>query len=353
MYSGNALGVGLAVVGLWPGLALVSSWHRYTNPWIALAVYVGSLVLVGTLWWRGPAGIGRALSLGGGLALAAGNLALITQLPPGQPPGAALWLHSWGIAVPLVLVLCRPVVEPVAILALLTATNVVAGLRSGTGVIGAHETAIHVGIGLVVSSTALALALALRHTITTTRRMQHAVRELERREHVARSIARDREERLTCWAARIMPVLEDVVEGRRSVRDETLIADSHALARSVRAELDADTESILEPLIPRAPGIELTIRDLGVGHRLDESDRVELVRLVRSVLSDGATGRLHLSLVAADDEAALVVVTGDGLRPPAPHGRGTLTTGEGSRWWYDATLRLAGTASRGGQYSPR
>jgi hypothetical protein len=117
-------------------------------------------------------------------------------------------------------------------------------------------------------------------------------------------------------------------------------ARSRELAAALRATLGTETESILHELLDPPPGIQLTIRDLDLGHRLCEADRITLVSLVRAVCANAEAGRLQLSLLPDGSPGmAFAVLSGDGLPSPAVAGDGRLVAESTTRWWYDLPLR--------------
>lgn len=340
--TGPPLVIGLLGVGLWPAVALVASWSRYENPFVAVGIYLVSLLIVGALCLLGPRGIGLSASAGAGLAVAGLNVLLAAQVAAGEPYGLALWLNTWGVAVPLVLALCRPVEEPTAILGLLTATNFAAVHRAGLGSVALVEEIVHMTVSLPIAAAGIVLAGALRTSVGNTRRARERAAELSRREQVRRGVEAERRAWIADWETRIAPVLEDVATGRRCARDPALGLRCRALSDALRVALGSRGESVLEALLPRSPDVELTIRDLDVGHRLVAADRVALTDLVGRICASEASGTLQLTLLADVDEPrtrAVAILAGAGL--PAPSGRlpGTVVTEGPDRWWYDVVLR--------------
>lgn len=343
VFAGRPLGIGMAVVGVWPSFALAIDWTRYTAPWVALAVYLASLAIVAGMWWLGPRGIGAGTSVAAGIALGGLTVVLAWQVPPGQPFGAAAWLGSWGAAIPMLLGLSRPIEEPLAILSVLAASNVVAVVRADLGVGALHTAPLHLGMPVAVTAAGLALVAALRRSVATARRSREQTQALARREQVSRTVERERTSRFAAWQARIVPLLEDVATGRLSARDPDVGARCRAYAAAVRAELGVESESILSALLPSTPGIDVVIRDLDVGHRLTAADRIALTRLVHDVCAGATAGALQVTLLPDGEPGtpvthAVAILAADGLPAPLAGNGGTLTASP-PRWWYDLRLR--------------
>lgn len=341
VFTGRPLWIGLFGVGMWPAAALAVAWPRYAQPLVAVAVYVASLLLLGALCLRGPHGIGLLGSVGSGLAVATLNIVLTAQVPAGEPFAEALWLQAWGAAVPLVLALCRPVEEPVAILGLLVATNVAAVIRADLDA-GRLAEAAHMGLVVPFAVSGIVLAGALRASVGNARRDREESEKVALRERVRTSVDEERAGRFARWEERIAPLLDEVASGRRSSRDAALGARCRALADALRADLARRGGSVLDSLLPRPPGVELTIRDLDVGHRLVAAERIALADLVRAVCAGTLTGSLQLTLLAdaaAPATRAVAILAADGLPPPAGPLLGTLIADGPDRWWYDVPLR--------------
>lgn len=340
-FVGRPLATGLAVVGLWPPIALAADWSRYERPLVASAVYIASVAIVAVLWWSGRRGIGLGTSVAAGLAIGALNVALTLQVPAGEFFGVALWLHSWGAAVPMLLAFARPVEEPIAILGLLTVTNIVAVARADQDIEALHNAPLHVGLALSVAASGLVLVVALRSSVATARRSRQQTDALVQRERVAATVEREQTVRFAHWEEQIAPLLEDLAGGRRSVDDPSVGARCRALAGAVRAELNAERESMLVSLVTVPTGVDLVIRDLDVGHRLLEADRIALVRLMQRTCGTADTGSVQLTLLPDGEDLAraIAVLAGDGVPQPDVDGGGTLVVESPLRWWYDMSLR--------------
>ncbi|MHA6783531.1 hypothetical protein ACVGOW_21455 [Pseudonocardia saturnea] len=343
MFAGRPLGIGMAVVGIWPSFALAIDWTRYTAPWVALGVYLLSLAIIAGLWWLGARGIGPWTSVAAGIALGVLTVVLAWQIPAGQPFGAAAWLGSWGAAIPMLLGFSRPIEEPLAILSVLAASNVVAVVRADESGDAMHTASLHLGMPLAVTAAGLALVTALRRSAASARRSREQTEALARREQVSQTVERERTTRFAAWQARIAPLLEDVASGRLSAHDPDVGARCRAYAAAVRAELGVESESILSALLPATPGVAVVVRDLDVGHRLVAADRIALVRLVHDVCAGAEAGALQLTLLPDGEPGtpvthALAILAADGLPAPLSHDGGTLTASP-PRWWYDLRLR--------------
>lgn len=346
-FAGRPLGNSMLILGLWPTFALVREWDRYDDPIVAVAVYLGSVAVVVWLWVSGRRGIGPITSLATGAAICALNIVLILQVPAGEFFGVAFWLHSWGATVPMILAFSRPVVEPLAVLAVLTATNVFAVARAEQTVSALHNAPLHVGLPVAIAASGLALVVALRPSVVNARRSREQTAELARHERISATVERERVTRFAEWEDRIAPLLDDIAAGRCSANDPDVGARCRALAAAVRAELSAETESILQALLPETD-VAVEVRDLDVGHRLVEADRIELVRLIRDVCAD-ATGMLQVSLLPDGEPPSNVVVVLAADGPPQPDVRpgGTLTAETPTRWFYDLTLRCEAASAMG------
>lgn len=339
-FVGYPLGIGLAVVGLWPALALLSAWELYAQPGLALAAYLASLALVGGLWWRGRSGLSLRVSLGAGVVLVVLDLTVILQVAPGEPVGAAMWMGSWGAAVPMVLAFGRPIEEPIGIFVAMAATNLAIVVRGEQTIESLHAAPLHVLMPLASATAGLVFVAALRRSVVNARRSRARTEALTQHRRIVEAVDGERATRVTGWEDRIAPLLEDIAAGVRSVQDPDIGARCRRLAAALRSSLRDDGGSILHALLPTDTGAEVNVHDQDVGHRLMEADRVALLTLVRALCRGAAGGSLRITLLPdSEPDGALVVLAADGLPVPVERAGATLVAETPTLWWLDMTLR--------------
>lgn len=348
IFLDRPLGLGLLIVSLWPAIALVRSLPTYEQPVVAVGIYLGSLGIIAALWRWGRTGLGWPVSVGSGIALAGLNVALTLQVPADAATGTALWLHGWGAAVPMVLAFSRPLEEPLAVLALLGASNAVAVVRGEQTVAALHDAPLRLGIPIAMTAAGIALVVALRRSVSAARRSRDQAAVLWERERIREAIEQDRSLRRAEWEHRAATLLEEIGD-RGRVPDAEVAAAARALREEARLDLDTAGDSVLELLMKERDGVELVLQDLDVGHRLREVDRVRLVAAVGE-LCRGQRGRLEVTLQPAGlpgepVATALVVLAGTGIAPPE-FPEGTLTVESPTRWFLDLEWPCVGQTSR-------
>jgi hypothetical protein len=340
------LPVATVLMAIWPSVVMVLHWPDYADPRVAVGVLAGTLLLAVGLCRLGPHGIGPATSLAACCAVLGLAWALGLQLADPYPDGS-YWMNSWGVAVGLVLAFARPPEEPLALGVGLTLVYVIVAPEPLDDLQAVHYAPLTFGAAIPATVCAIALAATLRVSVTAVRAIRARADAAEQRVAVADAVQRERERRFARWESAIVPLLEDVACGRRSPRDPAVARESARLSRRLRAQLSAAPESLFESLLGpsiwrlQARGGDLVVRDLDVGYRLREDDRVRLSERIRALCDGDGVATVQVMLDAGPGDRATVVIAVDGLPPPdARDWAGALTVENPLLWWWDAELEL-------------
>lgn len=356
-FNGAVLGFGIPVMGLWPLAGLIGHWDLYARPWVAVAVYVGSLLLPMSVWRLGPRGIGLGASLLSILGALGLSVTLMSQIDYSVPAavGVANWTNSWGSATFFVLVFARPLEEVVAAFAALVWVCYLFDFPADANLLVLHHAPTRIGAVLPAAVSLLALITALRVGVRSVARNRALAAEAEQRLAVGEAVSRERTERFVSWEADVAPLLEDLAEGRRDISDPAVIARCRGLAAQLRAQLSAAADSLLYVLLRdevaalRARGGDLTIEEVDVGFRLPEADRVMLARLIADLCEGIDVPAVDLTLINNQGEdTAMVMLSVTGAEVPdtpawaaARQLAGAMLSDDSpTRWFWDATFTL-------------
>lgn len=352
------LSAGVAVMALWPLTALVLHWSEYHDPPVAGAIFVFAVGIPLFLCWQGPRGIGPFVSLLAGGSSAVLTLLLGLQLD-GTDPGGQHWMNSWGVASAFVLAFARPVAEPLAIMTgVLIANFAVKPIGDAQAL---HIAPMTIGAAVPPAVAGVVLAAMLRRAVRAVRETRASTEAADQRRAVAEAVHEQRRTRFAHWESAVAPLLDDIATGRKSPDDPSVAARCAELSERLRVELSAQPESLfdalLEPDMARLErcGGRLIVRDLDMGHRLREEDRVALVGAVREVCGLDQPAAVQLALLDGDEQQALVIMAVEGVPvPDSPQWRAatrrtaaTMTAESPTRWWWDATLQCQSPALRG------
>jgi hypothetical protein len=336
------LPAGIAITALWPLGGLLLYWPTYRDPWVVAGAWAASVALPLLLVARGPRGIGPAAA-----AAAAATTITLTAVVGLQLDDArdGYFMNSWGVAAAVVLAFARPPEEPLAVGAGIFAVTALLNTPLTSDLQVRHIAPMAIGAALPATAWAVMVAVVLRATLGAARRLRVEAEAVEDRLATAEAVRRERRRRFARWESEIVPVLEAIAAGRRDPADAATVAECARTARLLRAELSASSESMFEALLAaqaermRARGGELVIRDLDVGHLLQERDRIALTDRVSGLVDDGAAA-VELTVLSAG-ATAMVVLAATGVTPPdtRPWG-GTLTVAGSRQWWWDGELPL-------------
>ena len=347
------LPIAVVTTAIWPAGCVALYWSDYRDPRVVVGVLVASVVLPLVLCARGPRGVGPVTSLAGCAAAVGLAVLLGTQLG-GPHPMQGYFLNSWAVAVGVVLAFARPPEEPFALALAVTGVTAVFAWPTLHDPLVRHIAPMLVAPAVPATVSAVALAVALRTALSAARRTRERTAAVEERAALTEAVHQERRRRFSRWEVEIVPLLEDLAAGTRSVGDAALVDECGRTARRLRTELATSPESIFEVLLAgvqarlRSRGGELLVHDLDVGHRLRESDRVLLTDRVTGLAGGGEVCVVGLTVLDADDHA-LVVLAVDGA--PAAAARawgGSLTVDGPRRWWWDAELALDDGPAPGG-----
>lgn len=348
---------GLACSALWPVSYVVARWAEYRDPVATTVMLVVSIGLPLLLCRMGRRGIGpwtSALAILSSIALTL----LVGRQVAVPDPEAGNWMNAWGVAVVVVLVFARPVEEP--LLAMVGVTVVNLALAPTGDPQAVHIAPMPVGAAVPATICAIGLASVLRTSVRASRATRAEADAAEQRRAIADAVHSDRRRRFAEWDATAAPLLEDIATGRRDPTDPAVGEECARLAAGLRSQLADRPESVFEALlrddITRAQerGGALTVDDLGAGDRLDPSDRILVVDLIREASADDGPGIIALTLLDSD-VGAVVLLDVEGTPIPAgpawtrAAGLGTTTSESPTRWWWDAELRGAPTAQSSGR----
>jgi hypothetical protein len=346
------MGVGLVLIGASMLFSLAAHWSAYRDPAVAVAVFVVSTGLVGALWWWGPRGIGPATSLGACLLLAVLMAALGRQLSPADQM-TAYFVNAWGIAVPALLAFSRPPEEPLAAMLVATAVDIGLLVPGLSDVQLRHLAPVDYGAPLVVGFACLTMIAALRRSARTVRSAREQAEHLDREVAVAQAVHRGRLRYVARWEGSAAPLLERIAAGELSPTATATVRECLRLSDELRAELARPPESVLHPVLAddverlSRSGGRLDIKDLGLGHRLAEQDRRDVVELVHQLVDAAPPGgSLQISVLPADVDHATIIIGATGFeRPDTPEWSAAaqlpdahLTWDDDGRWWWDREL---------------
>jgi hypothetical protein len=355
-FNGPVLGFGIPVMSIWALTGLAGHWEHYTVPWLAAAVFIGSLVLPMAIWRLGPRGIGPGaslLSIVGTLGLSAALADQIDDRLLGEI-GIGNWITSWGAATYFVLAFARPVEEIVVAFVAFVSLNYWLDFPADPDVYLLHSAPARIGAVVPGAVALLALTTALRSGVRRVARSRDLASAAEQRLAISEAVSRERTERFVSWEADVAPLLEDLADGRRDVTDPAVIARCRDLATQMRAQLSATADSLFSALLQgetgalRARGGDLSIQDVDVGFRLPEADRLRLAALVADVCHGPGAPSVELTLMDAGDASTLVVLSVSGAPQPDTPGwvaarqqaGSMLSVDTATRWFWDAAFPL-------------
>jgi hypothetical protein len=355
VFAGRPLGLGLVVVAVSFIAQVFATMQPYPDPLYACGAWIGSVGLVGLVWFMGPRGLSLALSVFAGAASLAIVVVIAVHIgPTGIVDGQRFWVTYWLAGVPAILAFGRPAEEAISIGALISLADVVVIAMNHFDAAEMHLAPGIASAPLVLTTSCVAVIVALRASVARTRAIRLETQRLEQQTRMGMAAQRERLNQLSKLDERIAPLLQEIGAGTRRLDDRKLAAECKKLAHNARTQRFSKEGSIFELLLAResaaleTAGGVLSVQDVDAGFKLYTRDRLELVNLVRRLCdtsSGGSPTCIRMSLRVAGDlgysDAVLVVLDIAGV--PAPEFRdetftslgGNLTTASTSRWWWD------------------
>jgi hypothetical protein len=355
VFAGRPLGIGLLVLAVSFIAQMVATMQPYPDPLYACGAWVGSVGLVGLVWFIGPRGLSLSLSILAGAASITIVVVIAMHIgSSGIVDGQRFWVNYWIAAVPAILAFGRPAEEAIIIGSLLSLADVVVIARDNFDPAEMHLAPGIASGPLVLTMSCVAVIVALRASVARARIIRLETQRLEQQTRMGSAAQRERMNQLGKLDDRIVPLLEELGAGTRRLDDRRLAAECKKLAHNVRTQRFSKERSIFELLLAsevkalEAVGGVLSVHDVDAGFKLYTRDRLELVNLVRR-LCDAATGSsfisIRMSLRVASDlgytDAVLVVLDIAGVAAPVSWGEsspplgGNLTSASKVRWWWD------------------